>query len=314
MCQGGQGNFNMQQPGFTPGGANDPAQGGSGYYGGGQGNSYARRPGFSYARRPGFVAGGPDDPAQGGTGYYRGGSASWGGNYGNQINSGYGNGWGTNPFPGAGNPWNPWNAFGSGSYMGTGTQNQGMNYNNTQDASTALGNQQGTSTDPFAGISAGRLGQAQRFADAGMFGRAKQQIGLGGGNWDDVGGLLRQQAGETDNYGGDWNWGGASDADVAQAQRFANAGMMGRASGMFGDNWNKQMHTQLQAERKANPYVKGSSMGFDWGDATAGRLAKAKEFATAGKMGRAKQMYEKGGGKWSPGIGNQFRAWAKGNK
>ena len=48
MCQGGsQGNFNMQQPGFTPGGANDPAQGGSGYYGGG--------------------------------------SASWGGNYGNQI-------------------------------------------------------------------------------------------------------------------------------------------------------------------------------------------------------------------------------------
>ena len=47
MCQGGQGNFNMRQPGFTPGGANDPAQGGSGYYGGG--------------------------------------SASWGGNYGNQI-------------------------------------------------------------------------------------------------------------------------------------------------------------------------------------------------------------------------------------
>ena len=35
MCQGGQGNFNMRQPGFTPGGANDPAQGGSGYYGGG---------------------------------------------------------------------------------------------------------------------------------------------------------------------------------------------------------------------------------------------------------------------------------------
>ena len=171
-----------------------------------------------------------------------GGSASWGGNYGNQINSGYGNGWGGNP----------WNAFGSGSYMGTGggygqqgqngysqnqnynnAQNQGMNYNNTQNSSTARGNQQGTSTDPFAGIKAGRLAQAQRFANAGLFGRASQQIGLGGGNWDDVGGLLRQQAAATDNYGGDWNWGKASDADVAQAQRFADAGMMGKARGIL---------------------------------------------------------------------------------
>ena len=269
-------------------------------------------------RRPGFNTGGFNDPANGGFGYYGGGTSSWGGDYGNM-------GYAENV--------NPMSNFGSRFNMGTGggygqqgqngyaqnqnynnAQNQGMNYSNTQDASTARGNQQGTSTDPFAGISAGRLGQAQRFADAGMFGRAKQQIGLGGGNWDDVGGLLRQQAGETDNYGGDWNWGGASDADVAQAQRFANAGMMGRASGMFGDNWNRQMATQLQAESKANPYVKGSSMGFDWGDASAGRLAKAKEFATAGKMGRAKQMYERGGGTWSPGIGNQFRAWAKGNK
>lgn len=248
-------------------------------------------------RRPGFISGGVNDPAYGGSGYYNGGTSSWGGDYGDM-------GYAEN-----GNPMPP-PQQGQNGYA----QNQGMNYSNTQDASTARGNQQETSTDPFAGISAGRLGQAQRFADAGMFGRAKQQIGLGGGNWDDVGGLLRQQAGETDNYGGDWNWGGASDADVAQAQRFANAGMMGRASGLFGDNWNRQMATQLQAESKANPYVKGSSMGFDWGDASAGRLAKAKEFATAGKMGRAKQMYERGGGKWSPGIGNQFRAWAKGNK
>lgn len=203
-------------------------------------------------RRPGFNTGGFNDPANGGFGYYGGGTSSWGGDYGDMGYTENGN---------------PMSNFGSRFNMGTGggygqqgqngyAQNQGMNYSNTQDASTARGNQQGTSTDPFAGIKAGRLGQAQRFADAGMFGRAKQQIGLGGGNWDDVGGLLRQQAGETDNYGGDWNW----------------------------------------------------------GDASAGRLAKAKEFATAGKMGRAKQMYEKGGGKWSPGIGNQFRAWAKGNK
>lgn len=264
-------------------------------------------------RRPGFNSGGFNDPANGGFGYYGGGTSSWGGDYGNM---GYMESGKPPPPPQQGQngyAQNQMGRFYEQDYYNN-ARNQGMNYENTQDASTARGNQQGTSTDPFAGIKAGRLGQAQRFADAGMFGRAKQQIGLGGGNWDDVGGLLRQQAGETDNYGGDWNWGGASDADVAQAQRFANAGMMGRASGLFGDNWNRQMATQLQAESKANPYVKGSSMGFDWGDAKAGRLAKAKEFATAGKMGRAKQMYEKGGGKWSPGIGNQFRAWAKGNK
>ena len=286
-------------------------------------------------RRPGFISGGVNDPANGGSGYWNEGTSSWGGNYGNQIDPGLGSNpnytqgptvgdmsSGTFSYPAQGGVYEGQNPGGFNDFQNQGmnwndynnAQNQGMNYNNTQDASTARGNQQGTSTDPFAGISAGRLGQAQRFANAGMFGRAKQQIGLGGGNWGDVGGLLRQQAGETDNYGGDWNWGGASDADVAQAQRFANAGMMGKASGMFGDNWNRQMATQLQAESKANPYVKGSSMGFDWGDASAGRLAKAKEFATAGKMGRAKQMYEKGGGKWSPGIGNQFRAWAKGNK
>jgi len=282
MCQGGQGNFNMQRPGFATGGANDPAQGGSGYYGGG--------------------------------------SASWGGNYGNQINPGVGVGYQNYlPSMGDGNPWN-WNVPYNGPYMGFGGQGlppglqrgggpgfQAVDPNAATQTTT-------NTTDPFAGISEGRLGQAQRFANAGMFGRAKQQIGLGGGNWDDVGGLLRQQAKATDNYGGDWNWGGISDADLAQAQRFADAGMMGRAKGLFGDDWNKQMATQLQAESKANPYTKGTSMGFDWGDASAGRLAKAKEFATAGKMGRAKQMYEKGGGKWSPAMGNQFRAWAKANQ
>jgi len=168
-------------------------------------------------------------------------------------------------------------------------------------------------SDPWAGISQGRLSQAQRFANAGQFGRAKQQIGLGGGNWDDVGGLLRTEAAADDNYGGDWNWGGASDADVAQAQRFANAGMMGQAQGVMGDNWNNQMQSQLSAGRQSNPYVKGQSMGFDWGDATAGRLAEAKKLAAGGKMGQAKAMYQKGGGKWSPSMHGQFKAWQKGN-
>ena len=294
MCQGGQGNFNMQRPGFTPGGANDPAQGGSGYYGGG--------------------------------------SASWGGNYGNQIDPNMtqgptvdgissrtfsypaqGGGWG-NPWGGQGGGWgNPWGGPVPEGNWGWSppVQNPGMP---PAGQSPIESTETSPPADPFAGISAGRLGQAQRFANAGMFGRAKQQIGLGGGNWADVGGLLRKQAGETENYGGDWNWGGISDANLAQAQRFANAGMMGRAKGLFGDDWNKQMATQLQAESRANPYTKGTSMGFDWGDATAGRLARAKEFATAGKMGRAKQMYERGGGKWSPTISNQFRAWAKANQ
>lgn len=212
MCQGGQGNFNMRQPGFVSGGANDPAQGGTGYYGGG--------------------------------------SASWGGNYGNQINPGVGTGYqNLLPSMGDGNPWS-WNVPYTGPYMGVGGQGNPPGVQQVTHTTPAA--------DPYAGIDAGRLAQAQRFADAGMFGRAKQQIGLGGGNWDDVGGLLRQEA-------------------------------------------------------KSDPYVKGSSMGFDWGDATAGRLAKAKELAAAGKMGQAKQMYERGGGKWSPGMHSQFKAWQKAN-
>jgi hypothetical protein len=172
--------------------------------------------------------------------------------------------------------------------------------------------------DPWAGISQGRLGQARRFANAGQFGRAKQQIGLGGGNWDDVGGLLRTEAAADENYGGDWNWGGASADDVSQAQRFANAGMMGRAKGVMGDNWNKRMHTQFQAEGNANPYVKGESMGFDWGNVGDKRLAQSKAFAQQGKFGQAKKMFTggvagKSQGTWNPNIARQMRAWQKGN-
>ena len=227
MCQGGQGNFNMRQPGFA--------------------------------------SGGPDDPAQGGTGYYGGGSASWGGDYGNWANKNvppggnFGN-WGGNPNASG----LVWGTSGPSPYPGWGwsppVQNPGMPVTPPTSENLINPNTQTTPpANPFAGIDAGRLAQAQRYANAGLFGRAKQQIGLGGGNWDNVGGLLRQDA-------------------------------------------------------KENPYVKGSSMGFDWGDATAGRLAKAKELAAAGKMGQAKQMYERGGGKWSPGMHSQFKAWQKANQ
>ena len=38
--------------------------------------------------------------------------------------------------------------------------------------------------NPFSGVSAGRLAEAQRFADMGKMGRAKQQVELGGGTWN----------------------------------------------------------------------------------------------------------------------------------
>jgi hypothetical protein len=180
--------------------------------------------------------------------------------------------------------------------------------------------QQATDTTTQAGPTAWgdntNLQQAQRFANTGKFGRAKQQVELGGGNWDDYKSRLRTEAGANENYGGNWDWGNATAEQVAQAQRYANVGQMGLAKATVGaDNWSKGINTQFAAERDAAPaYVKGKSMGFDWGDTTSGRLAEAKRLATAGTMGKAKQMYERGGGVWSKDIHRQMNAWAKGNK
>ena len=336
MAGGGNFQGSQRRPGFTPGGPNDPASGGSGYTGGGWGNgsnmgsggtgswggNYGNQTG---QRRPGFISGGPGDPASGGSGYMGGGPfpgwgggpfPGWPGSGGNVQNPGMGY------WPGSGYPLPPrWgnagypdSGWGSGIQQGVGISEPAPGTPGNADGTNETVTAETAQSNPWAGISQGRLGQAQRFANAGQFGRAKQQIGLGGGNWDDVGGLLRTEAAADDNYGGDWNWGGASDADVAQAQRFANAGMMGRAKGVMGDNWNNQMQTQFQAEGNANPYVKGQSMGFDWGDTSAGRLAEAKKMAASGKMGRAKQQFELGGGTWSPQMSHQMRAWQKGNK
>jgi hypothetical protein len=80
-------------------------------------------------------------------------------------------------------------------------------------------------------------------------------------------------------------------------------------------NWNKGITTQFAAERDAAPaYEKGDTMGFDWGATTKGRLKAAKGLATAGTMGKAKAMYEKGGGVWDKNVHRQMKAWAKGNK
>ena len=178
----------------------------------------------------------------------------------------------------------------------------------------------------LGGVSAGRLGQALRFGQGGMFGRAAQQIGRGGGQWgegyDDqengVGGLLRDYLrSNPDADVGEFNYGDISDTDLAQAQRFAQAGMMGRAKGLFGDAWSgaygKRLNTQLQADAARNPYEKGTSMGFDWGDATDEQVAAAKEAALAGtgKMGRAKAAF--GAENWSPLMHQQMEAYRRGN-
>ena len=177
--------------------------------------------------------------------------------------------------------------------------------------------------EQLGGVSAGRLGQALRFGQGGMFGRAANQIGLGGGEWGEpgegVGGLLRDYL-KTDPSTedlGSFNYGDISDADLAQAQRFAQAGMMGRAKGLFGDAWSgaygKRLNTQLQADAARNPYEKGTSMGFDWGDATDEQVAAAKEAALAGtgKMGRAAKAFGSG---WSPLMHQQMKAYYKANQ
>jgi len=182
----------------------------------------------------------------------------------------------------------------------------------------------------LGGVGAGRLQQALRFGQGGMFGRAAQQIGRGGGQWGEgyndqengVGGLLRGYLGANPEADfGEFNYGDISDADLQQAQRFAGAGMMGRAKGLFGDAWEQgtpyaeRLQTQLMADAGRNPYEKGTSMGFDWGGATPQQVAAAKEAAIAGTggggMGRAKQAF--GAENWSPLMNQQLQAYRRGN-
>jgi len=174
----------------------------------------------------------------------------------------------------------------------------------------------------LGGVKAGRLNQALRFGQGGMFGRAAQQIGAGGGQWgegyndqeDGVGGLLRGYLGANpDADVGSFNYGDISDTDLAQAQRFAQGGMMGRAKGLFGDSWNKRMQTQLAGDVGRNPYEQGTSMGFDWGGATDEQVAAAKEAALAGtgKMGRSAKAFGSG---WNPQMHQQMQAYYKANQ
>jgi hypothetical protein len=253
-----------------------------------------------------------------------GGSSSWGGNYGQQTGQRP-----TNNYFGFQNPMSqygnmPGNYGWSPSY---GYPNGGYGYNNTppqQTATNTAATQDTTTQAPTGPTAWGDMGknymdQAQRFANTGQFGRARQQIKAGGGDWDDYSSRLRTEAAANKDYGGDWDWGKASSDDVARAQSFYNQGMMGRAKGVMGDNWGKtggQVMQQLRAESEANKYVKGETMNFDWGKVGAGRLAEAKRLAAAGKMSQARDVFSSGkkGGKWDKGIHQQMQAWQKGNK
>tara|TARA_R110000824_G_scaffold393351_1_gene592466 strand:+ start:419 stop:1117 length:699 start_codon:yes stop_codon:yes gene_type:complete len=182
----------------------------------------------------------------------------------------------------------------------------------------------------LGGIGQGRTMQALRFGQGGDMGRAAQQIGRGGGQWgegysgqeDGVGGLLRGYLGtdpSTQDLGA-FNYGDISDADLQQAQRFAGAGMMGRAKGMFGDAWSgdygDRLQTQLASDAARNPYEQGTSMGFDWGGATPQQVIAAKQAAMAGTggagMGRAKQAF--GAENWSPLMNQQMQAYRAANQ
>jgi len=252
-----------------------------------------------------------------------GGSSSWGGNYGQQTGQRP-----TNNYFGFQNPMSaygnmPGNYGWSPSY---GYPNGGYGYNNAppQQTATNTAATQDTTTQAPTGPTAwgdnANLGQAQRFANTGQFGRARQQIKAGGGDWDDYSSRLRTEAGADKYYGGKWDWGKASEDQVSQAQRFANQGMYGQSSRIMGDNWNKGMSQQFRAEASAAPeYVKGDSMGFNWGKVGPKRLAQSKALAQQGKFGRAKAMFEggvkgKSQGIWDKDTLRQMKAWHQGNK
>ena len=142
----------------------------------------------------------------------------------------------------------------------------GGNENTTTPAVSVTPTPTPTPWDPFAGVSAGRLAEAKRFADAGMIGRARQQIVLGGGTWE-VGAdhrstgdslklskHIRKEAKDTDRYGGDYPFKAASSASVTSAlSKIGSDFKMGKARKAIedaGGTWTDQMHSRLLAEKK----------------------------------------------------------------
>ena len=98
--------------------------------------------------------------------------------------------------------------------------------------------------------------QAKRFADAGMFGRAKKEVEATGGVWSKgMHQQLKNDAGANNQYGGqfDYNWSGVSKQELQGVKDFAKLGKFGKAKKAVedaGGKWTKQMEIQLRAKNK----------------------------------------------------------------
>jgi len=108
--------------------------------------------------------------------------------------------------------------------------------------------------------------------------------------------------GDGGGWGGPWTGGGGG----------FGPGLMwdvqdGPGSGM----WNEP---EGGYDEYVEPVVEEEAAPFNWGSVGAGRLAKAKEYAALGKMGRAKNVFTSGkkGGAWSPEIAQQLRTFKTG--
>jgi hypothetical protein len=114
-------------------------------------------------------------------------------------------------------------------------------------------------SDIFSGIKRGRLGEAQRYADAGMFGRAKQQIELGGGTWTKaMSKKLRADVKSSTNYGGDFKDQAKLDALLKNSKVLVDGKIkMGRAKQAYekkygAGSWSKTIHKRLKASHQRN--------------------------------------------------------------
>jgi hypothetical protein len=209
MITGGpyQGSPQMSRPGFAVGGPDDPAMGGSGYYGGGQGGGTGAvkavmpRPGM-----PSGVAGYPSyDP-----GMFNPGGGMGGGSWNGPAPPGFTHGGGPstaaleefrNPTTGE-----TWTASHGGYRPPPGWERVGGSGFSARPTQPGGGMQGGFGN--WAGLGQGfsqdQFWKAKSFADRGKMGRAKQAIMQGGGQWSpQLRGLLSSPSGRWGNMG--WN-------------------------------------------------------------------------------------------------------------
>jgi hypothetical protein len=132
-----------------------------------------------------------------------------------------------------------------------------------------------TPVDPFSGVNADRLAEAQRYADAGMMGRAKLAFEQGGGVWSkDIHRRMKREREEVDVYGGkfDFDWasrGITNAADLEQIKTWAKGGLFGKIKQFMEakkkGSFSKDLHVNLDAytHRGKHDYVAPSSVTKD---------------------------------------------------